>query len=184
MRETDTAPRLVVSIALPAEADDGDFVASVVDLINRVYADAEKGLWLDGADRTNPAEVTALIRAGELAVARMGGLLVGTARIHRLATGEGEFGMLTASPLHRNLGIGRELVAFAERWARERELPRMQLELLVPQTWTHPDKEFLHGWYTRMGYREVRRSRLDEAYPALLPFLATPCDFVVYHKPL
>ncbi|MGW4460734.1 GNAT family N-acetyltransferase [Micromonospora sp. NPDC004704] len=53
---------------------------------------------------------------------------------------------MTSGPLYRNLGIGRELVAFAERWARERELP--------------------------------------EAYPALLPFLATPCDIVVYHKPL
>ncbi|MEV4627388.1 GNAT family N-acetyltransferase [Micromonospora sp. NPDC049523] len=184
MREADTAPKLDVSIALAAEADDGDFVATVVDLINQVYADAEKGLWLDGANRTGPAEVTALIRAGELAVARMGGLLVGTARVHRLATGEGEFGMLTASPQHRGLGIGRELVAFAERWARERALPRMQLELLVPQTWRHPDKEFLRDWYTRMGYREVRKSRLDEAYPELLPFLATSCDFVVYHKSL
>jgi hypothetical protein len=60
----------------------------------------------------------------------------------------------------------------------------MQLELLVPQTWTHPVKEFLRGWYTRIGYAKVRTESLAEAYPALHPYLATPCDFVIYHKDL
>ena len=60
----------------------------------------------------------------------------------------------------------------------------MQLELLVPQTWTHPVKEFLRAWYTRIGYRHVRTDRLADAYPALQPQLATPCDFVIYHKTL
>ncbi|MBF9133164.1 GNAT family N-acetyltransferase [Plantactinospora sp. S1510] len=184
MREVGTVSPLDVSIAPPEQADDGEFVAEVVDLVNRVYAGAEKGLWRDGTDRTSPAEVTSLIRAGQLAVARMGGRLVGTVRLQRLGGGEGAFGMLVASPDDRGIGIGRELVAFAERWARERQLDRMQLELLVPQTWTHPVKEFLRDWYTRIGYREIRRARLDEAYPALQPHLATPCDFVIYHKSL
>ncbi|MFC6018282.1 GNAT family N-acetyltransferase [Plantactinospora solaniradicis] len=184
MRETGTPSPLDVSIARPAEADDGEFVAEVVDLINQVYAGAEQGLWLDGTDRTSPDEVTSLIRTGQLAVARMGRRLVGTIRVQRLASGQGGFGMLVASPHERGVGIGRELVAFAERWARERQLDRMQLELLVPQTWTHPAKEFLRDWYTRIGYRETRRTRLDEAYPALQPHLATPCDFVIYHKSL
>jgi len=60
----------------------------------------------------------------------------------------------------------------------------MQLELLVPRGWTHPTKEFLHSWYTRTGYRPVRSGTIDESYPQLAPRLATPCDFVVYHKDL
>jgi GNAT superfamily N-acetyltransferase len=183
MRGTDTAP-MHLSIALPAEADDGEFVAEIVDLVNRVYADAEKGLWLDGSRRTSSVEVASLIRAGQLAVARVDGRLVGTVRVQRLASGDGEFGMLVASPDHRGIGVGRELVAFAERWAGEQKLARMQLELLVPQTWTHPVKEFLRDWYTRLGYREIRAVRLDEVYPDLQPHLATPADFVIYHKSL
>jgi len=97
-------------------ADDRDSVAPVVDLVNRVYAEAEKGLWQEGARRQGH--------------------------------------------------------------------PTMQLELLMPQTWTHPVKEFLHGWYTRIGYRPVRTEPFDEAYPALAPQLATPCAFVIYQKPL
>ena len=184
MRGADAAPSIDVSVAQPGEADDGDLVAEIVDLINRVYADGEKGLWVDGAKRTDQAEVTALTRTGQLALARMDGRLVGAVRIQRLATGEAEFGMLVADPDRRGIGIGRVLVAAAERWAREQNLARMQLELLVPRTWTHPVKEFLRAWYTRIGYREIRKGRLDEAYPALQPHLATPCDFVIYQKPL
>jgi GNAT superfamily N-acetyltransferase len=159
-------------------------VAGVVDLVNRVYTDAEKGLWVDGADRTSADETAGIIRTGQLAVAAVSGRLVGAVRIQRLDSGDGEFGMLVASPDHRGLGVGRALVEFAEDWAWRQGLPRMQLELLVPQTWTHPVKEFLREWYTRIGYQRVRTGRLDEAYPELQPRLATACDFVVYHKAL
>ena len=128
--------------------------------------------------------MAALIRAGEIAVARSDGRIVGAVRIQRLGSGEGEFGMLVAAPEHRGIGVGRELVHFAEGWARDHGLARMQLELLVPRTWTHPVKEFLRQWYTRIGYQAVRTGDLDEAYPALVPQLATPCDFVIYHKDL
>jgi GNAT superfamily N-acetyltransferase len=173
-----------ISMVPAAEAGDGEFVAQVVDLVNRVYADAEKGLWRDGANRTDADEVAAAVRAGQLAVARLDGRLVGAVRVQRLDATTGEFGMLVASPDHRGAGLGRALVEFAETWARERRLGRMQLELLVPREWAHPVKEFLRDWYTRIGYRQVRIGRLDEAYPALQPRLATPCDFVIYHKDL
>jgi GNAT superfamily N-acetyltransferase len=159
-------------------------VAEITDLVNRVYADAEKGLWVDGATRTTRAEVAALIGAGQIVAARLDGRLVGAVRIQQLDSDAGEFGMLVAAPETRGIGIGRELVRFAERWARERGVARMQLELLVPRTWTHPVKEFLKRWYVRTGYRAVRTGILDEAYPALVPLLATPCDFVIYHKDL
>jgi GNAT superfamily N-acetyltransferase len=179
------APQPVeISMARPADADDAAFVARVVELVNLVYAEAEHGLWLDGTDRTNADEIAAITRAGQLAVARMDGKLVGAVRLQRLDGSLGEFGMLVASPSHRGLGIGRRLVAFAEAWARDQNLSRMQLEVLVPRTWTHPVKEFLRDWYTRIGYRHVRTGRLDEAYPALQPHLATPCDFTIYHKKL
>jgi hypothetical protein len=60
----------------------------------------------------------------------------------------------------------------------------MQLELLVPRGWKHPSKEFLEAWYGRRGYRLIRTSRLDDAYPQLAPLLATPCDLEIHQKPL
>ena len=170
---------------LPAAAsDDASLMARITDLTNEVYAVAEDGLWTDGASRTTPDEVAELTRAGEIAVAHLGDRVVGCVRVQRLDDATGEFGMLVADPAHRGVGVGRELIRFAERRCREDGLGTMQLELLVPRDWTHPTKEFLDAWYTRLGYRVTRTGSIDEAYPDLAPLLATPCDFVIYRKAL
>jgi GNAT superfamily N-acetyltransferase len=173
---------------LPAAAStDGSLVAELTALVNRVYAVAEEGLWVDGATRTTPDEMAGLIAAGEIAVARDGGSdgrPVGSVRVQQIDDVTGEFGMLVADPERRGEGLGRDLVGFAEDRFRRRSVPTMQLELLVPREWTHPTKEFLDAWYTRIGYRPVRTGRIDDDYPHLSPLLATPCDFVIYHKDL
>ncbi|MEV6235313.1 GNAT family N-acetyltransferase [Lentzea sp. NPDC051838] len=156
----------------------------IAELMNRVYADAEKGLWVDGADRTTEAEVADLIGAGEIATTESGGRVVGAVRVQKIQEGLGEFGMLVAAPDLRGTGVGRDLVSFAENWARESGLPHMQLELLVPRGWDHPVKEFLRAWYTRLGYEVVRRGDFAEDYPALVPLLACPCDFLIFRKEL
>jgi GNAT superfamily N-acetyltransferase len=167
-----------------AAAADGELVEEITDLVNRVYEKAEKGLWVDAATRTNTTEVAELIAGGQIAVAWQDKQVMGSVRIQQLDSGEGEFGMLVADRARRGEGIGRELVIFAEELSRQRGLTVMQLELLVPREWKHPTKEFLHGWYTRIGYRPVRSDTIDQRYPQLAPLLATPCDFVVYHKDL
>ena len=173
-----------VAIVPPARATDAGLAAELSDLVNRVYAVAEAGLWLDGAARTTQPEMAALIQAGQIAVARLQGRVVGVVRVQQLDDAEGEFGMLVAAPEQRGIGIGRELVGFAEGWGRARGLARMRLELLVPRTWSHPVKEFLRAWYTRIGYRAVHTGSLDVAYPELVAKLATPCDFLTFHKDL
>jgi GNAT superfamily N-acetyltransferase len=173
-----------IELLPPSAAADEKLVGAVTALVNRVYATAEAGLWAGRADRTTAAEMAGLIGAGEIAVARLGRRIVGSVRIHRLADGAGEFGLLAAAPDVRGAGVGRALVRFAERWCRAGECGEMQLELLVPRGWTHPSKEFLAGWYGRLGYRVVRTATIDQSYPHLAPLLATPCDFLVYRKDL
>jgi GNAT superfamily N-acetyltransferase len=173
-----------ITLVPAAAADDADLAARLTDLINRVYADAEKGLWVDGTERTHPAEVREILRAGQLAVARLGDRVVGCVRVRILDDGAGEFGMLVADPDHRGLGLGTALVRFAERWAVRHGARWMQLELLMPRAWRHPVKDFLRNWYTRIGYRETGTGRFDEEFPELQQRLATPCDFVIFRKPL
>jgi GNAT superfamily N-acetyltransferase len=158
----------MASIALVAAdgAADADLVAQLTDLVNRVYATAEEGLWVDGSTRTTPPEMTQLIAAGEIALARVDGDLVGSVRIQQLDSSQGEFGMLVADPDRRGEGIGRDLVRFAEGLTRQRGRTLMQLELLVPREWTHPTKEFLNAWYTRISYRPVHRAHRRELPPA------------------
>ncbi|GAA4556061.1 GNAT family N-acetyltransferase [Planotetraspora kaengkrachanensis] len=170
---------------LPAAAGgDRPLAERITTLVNDVYAVAERGLWADGAVRTTADEVGELIGAGQIAVARLDGQIVGCVRVRSLDDGVGEFGMLAAHPAHRGTGVGRELVRFAERTSRARGIATMQLELLVPREWAHPSKEFLAAWYSRSGYRRVDVGSIEETYPALAPSLATPCDYLVYHKDL
>lgn len=179
-----SGPEPTIEIPPASMAKDQNLVGEVTDLVNRVYATAEEGLWVDGAERTTALQVEEMIAAGQIALARLDGVVIGSIRIQELDDATGEFGMLSAHPAHRGKGVGRELVGFAERLSRERGMAVMQLELLVPRGWSHPTKEFLHAWYTRIGYRPVRTGRIEESYPELAPLLATACDFVVYHKPL
>jgi ribosomal protein S18 acetylase RimI-like enzyme len=178
------APPIEVELLSPTAHADASLMARISDLTNQVYAVAEAGLWTDGATRTSAAEIVRLTRAGEVAVARMGGQVVGCVRIQRLDERTGEFGMLCADPAHRGIGIGRELVRFVERSSRADGMTTMQLELLVPRDWTHPTKQFLAEWYSRLGYRVARTGTIDELYPELSPQLTTPCDFVIYRKEL
>ena len=159
-------------------------IESITALVNHVYAESEKGLWQGSADRTSADEVAGFVRAGEIAVAFVDGALAGSVRVQRLDETTGEFGMLAADPARRGLGVGRELVRFAEQAGRDAGCREMQLELLVPREWTHPSKQFLAEWYGRLGYRVTHRADLAEDYPHLAPSLATPCDFLVYRKAL
>lgn len=179
-----TADELQIQALTSAAADDAAITSAVTDLINEVYLPAEKGLWLDDATRTDVEEVTELIRAEEIVVARLSGEIVGCVRVQQLDDDTSEFGMLAAAPGHRGVGIGRELVRFAERNSLEMGRGTMQLELLVPREWSHPSKVFLADWYGRIGYQVVRTGTIDEAYPKLAPLLATPCDFLIYLKDL
>ena len=183
---THDEPTATITVRLlePADSHDAGLVGHLIGLINDVYETAESGLWLDGAARTTASELAELIRAEEIAVATRHGRIAGSVRVHDITDDLSEFGMLVAAPEQRGAGVGRALVAFAEEQSRERGRRAMQLELLVPRAWLHPSKEFLKTWYGRMGYRLVRTGRIDDAYPHLAPWLATPCDFTIYEKPL
>ena len=167
-----------------AAAADAEFVDQLTELINDVYAIAESGIWRDGVTRTKPAELAELIRAEEIAVATRDGEVVGSVRIHDVAADASEFGVLVAAPEQRGTGVGRALLDFAEQRSRARGLRAMELELLLPRTWSHPNKEFLKAWYGRRGYRLIGSRRIDDAHPHLAPLLATECDVAVYQKPL
>jgi GNAT superfamily N-acetyltransferase len=179
-----TPDALAVDLLDATVGDDHDVVDWLTDLVNAVYATAESGLWRSDVTRTTTREMAALIRAHEIAVARLDGRSVGSVRVHAISDTMGEFGMLVVAPENRDAGVGRALVDFAERVCREGGLDAIQLEVLVPRGWQHPSKELLRAWYGRIGYRFVRTGRIDDDYPHLAPQLATACDFEIYEKPL
>jgi hypothetical protein len=67
---------------------------------------------------------------------------------------------------------------------RSRALTTVQLEVLVPKEWVHPAKEHLRVWYDRLGYRVVGTAAFEDVAVHLASELATPCEFLIFRKPL
>ena len=174
-----------VRTRFPVESDlQAGRIQRLTALINEVYDDAEAGMWKRKGTRSDPSEVERLLRDRALIVAEIDGALVGTVNVKLMGEGVGEFGMLVADRNHRGNGIGSALVERAESWARDMGCHTMRLELLTPRNWTHPSKEFLKLWYTRIGYRPQATEPFERLHPELVSELATECDFTVWHKPL
>ena len=159
-------------------------IERITRLINSVYDDAESGMWKPKRTRTTTAEVERLLRRSALILAELNGEIVGSVNVNLMGDCVGEFGMLVADTCHRGQRIGSALVECAENWAREMKCHTMRLELLTPRTWSHPSKEFLKKWYSRLGYMPQATEPLEKLHPGLVGELATECEFTVWHKPL
>jgi GNAT superfamily N-acetyltransferase len=174
-----------IETRFPIESDlRRDAISQLTEQINRVYDDAESGMWKRQGTRTDHAEVERLLRSRALILAEIDGILVGSVNVRLMGDGIGEFGMLMADPGRRGTGIGSALVERAASWARDQACHTMRLELLTPRNWTHPSKEFLKKWYSRIGYEPIATESLEVLHPELVPELATECDFTVWHKSL
>jgi GNAT superfamily N-acetyltransferase len=173
-----------VKLLAPDDAGEKALVEELAGIINGAYAVGEAGLWLEGATRTGPAEIAEAIRSGGMLAATLESRLVGGACVRPLDPGTADLGLMSAAPDRRGRGVGRELVRSAEELMRSRGVTTMQLELLVPKGWVHPEKDRLRGWYTRLGYRVVRPAPFEEVAAHLASQLAVPCEFLIFRKRL
>jgi ribosomal protein S18 acetylase RimI-like enzyme len=132
-----------------------DDVETVVSLVESAYrGDASRAGWSTEADlldgqRTDPAAVTAIIGAPRsrmlLAIAadgRMLGCCQVEARDHDVCY----FGMFAISPTLQGGGLGRRVLAEAERLAREELGAHVMTMTVITQ------RRDLIAWYERRGY--------------------------------
>jgi GNAT superfamily N-acetyltransferase len=167
-----------VKLLAPDEALDEGLVEHVVRLINCAYAVGEAGLWQEGAMRIQPRDIAAAIRNRGLLAARVEGRIVGCAYVRQLDAGTADLGLISTATDYWGGGIGRELVRSAEELMRSRGVTTMQLGLLVPKGWVHPEKNKLHAWYMRLGYRVVRSAPFEQIASHLAPQLAVRCEIL------
>ncbi|MGW0532356.1 GNAT family N-acetyltransferase [Streptomyces sp. NPDC003032] len=151
----DTAPR-----PLPGELTFRDAVSddvgALVALIESAYrGDASRAGWTTEADilegqRTDPRGVVEVIESPAsrlLAVERDGALVACCQLEHR---GEhAYFGMFAVSPAQQGAGLGKVIIAEAERVARE-EWGAREMHMTVISV-----RDDLIAWYERRGYRRT-----------------------------
>ncbi|MFE0450706.1 GNAT family N-acetyltransferase [Streptomyces sp. NPDC058914] len=135
-----------------------DDVDALVALVESAYrGESSRAGWTTEADilegqRTDPEGVLDVIRspAGRLLTAERGGRLVACCQLeHR---GEhAYFGMFAVSPTAQGGGLGRTVLAEAERLARESwGVTEMHMTVISV-------RDDLIAWYERRGYRRTGR---------------------------
>lgn len=177
---------MTLTIRQSSNADtDPQTVSILLELINSVYQEVECDMWKpDNSGRTYAAELKGFLKNKEIFIAEIDGKIVGSIKIEHIDDDTLSFGMLVADPSLRSQGIGRDLVAKCENYAKENCYKTMQLELLTPRHWKSPSKEFLKVWYTRIGYTPTKPRPFEEISPHRMEEFATECDFTVWNKTL
>lgn len=132
-------------------------VEAVVALTESAYrGDASRAGWTTEADfldgqRTDVADVSGLVARDDarIVLAERDGELLASCLIERQPGGDGYFGMFSVRPDLQNAGIGRALLAEAERIARDEwHCKRMRMSVISI-------RDSLIAWYERRGYRRT-----------------------------
>jgi ribosomal protein S18 acetylase RimI-like enzyme len=134
-------------------------VPALVALIESAYrGDASRAGWTTEADilggqRTDPEGVLAVIESASsrlVAVERDGELVACCQLDHRGA--HAYFGMFAVRPTLQGGGLGKAVIAEAERFAREEwRVAEMHMTVITV-------REDLIAWYERRGYRRTGRT--------------------------
>jgi GNAT superfamily N-acetyltransferase len=133
-------------------------VPVLVALIESAYrGDASRAGWTTEADllagqRTDPEGVAAVIDApsGRMVVVEEHGEPIACCQLE-LRDGHAYFGMFAVSPKRQGGGLGKVIIAEAERFARD-EWGVAEMHMTVISA-----REDLIAWYVRRGYRRTGR---------------------------
>ena len=176
-----------IEILIPGDNDLSKAqISTIAKLINNVYLSSESDFWPQNGDyeRTTTEEIGNFIKNKELIIAKLKGILVGAVHVYHIENDICGFGMLVSSPEYRKTGIGSTLMSAVENWARIKHYNIIQLELLRPLHYRHPQKEFLKNWYEKLNYQMVKSATYKDLYPDQAHLLKIQCTFDIYQKNL
>ncbi|MFC7300644.1 GNAT family N-acetyltransferase [Cognatiluteimonas weifangensis] len=176
----------VASPAPAFRAATADDVPALVELVTAAYrGDASRRGWTTEADLLDGNRIVPEVLYADLArsrsrivLAERDGLPLACAHVAEV-DGAGYFGMFAVRPELQRGGLGRAVLAEAERIVREEwRLPAMRMTVIDL-------REELIAWYQRRGYR---RTGIKKPFPATDPRFGIPrrddLRFEVLEKPL
>ncbi len=162
-------------------------VPAIVGLIESAYrGEASRAGWTTEADllggqRTDADAVLAVVRTpgSAMLLAEADGELAGCCQLERRPGAEVYFGMFSVPPGRQGRGAGGEILAEAERLARDDWGARTMVMTVLAQ------RGDLIAWYERRGYRRTGESRPFPYGNARLGIPKRPdLSFLVLAKPL
>ena len=147
-------------------------IPALVALVTSAYrGDASRAGWTTEADLLDGNRIDPEVLRGDILrpgsrvlLAERDGILLGCAHVS-IEDGAGYFGMFSIRPDLQGAGIGKLLLAEAERLAREEwKLPAMRMTVIDV-------REELIAFYERRGYR---RTGIKKPFPATDPRFGIP----------
>lgn len=161
-------------------------IPALVPLVTSAYrGDASRAGWTTEADLLDGNRIDPDVLRGDIVrpgsrvlLAERAGILLGCAHVS-IEDGAGYFGMFSIRPDLQGAGLGKLLLAEAERVVREEwKLPAMRMTVIDV-------REELIAFYERRGYR---RTGIKKPFPATDPRFGIPrrddLRFEVLEKPL
>ncbi len=124
-------------------------------ILIHAYAQTEAEIWGENYVRISREEYEQLIEKGEIFFSFDKKSVNGCIQIKQMDQKTFSFGLLASNFEKKGSGIGKKLIAFAEQYAKEKRGEKMVLEILRPADFKLEFKEFLHLWYSKMGYQYV-----------------------------
>ncbi len=152
----------VVRVAVAADVD------RLTELINAAYI-VER--FFKHGDRTDVAEINALMARGAFLVAEIGGGNIAASVYVDVRGDRGYFGLLAVDPAAQGRGLARAMIEAAESHCRANSCRVMDLRVVNLRTELPP-------FYKKFGYVE------DGTEPADDPAMSRPCHFIKMTKPL
>jgi ribosomal protein S18 acetylase RimI-like enzyme len=136
-------------------------VPAIVALVESAYrGEVSRAGWTTEADlldgqRTDTEAVGAILSApgGTVLVAEAAGQLVACCQLEQRPAAEAYFGMFSVQPGGQGQGVGRQVLAEAERIARDEWAATTMVMTVLAQ------RAELIAWYERRGYRRTGEQR-------------------------
>ena len=143
-------------------------VEQIAALINAAFS--VERFFIEG-DRTNPAQIGALLQTGDFLLAEENNSLIACVYVE-LRGESGYFGLLSVDPTRQGRGLGGRLVAVAEEHCRAAGCRVMELQMVNLRA-------ELPAFYRARGYTETGTAPFPADGRTKLP-----CHFVKMAKPL
>jgi len=141
-----------------------------MQLVNRAFA--VESFFITG-ERLTPERTREYTQTGRFLIAEEAGSLLGCVYVE-LHGKRAYLGLLSVDPSRQKTGLGRQLVAAAEEFAREMDAHHMDLTVVNLRTELPP-------FYQKLGYRIVG---IEPIRPEMVPRVTQPCHFIRMSKPL
>lgn len=153
------------------------------EILRVAYEVTEEEIWGKNYNRLFIEDFTTLVEAGEIYVAYLDDLIVGSIHIYQKNKDTYKFSLLSVDFNHGGKGIGTALINRAEEEAIKNGAKQIKIEILRVRGKDVPHKIRLHKYYERLGYKYTHTADSDCLIPAWkYKLLVNPSDFDFYCK--